>query len=35
MQKTGFGRKRVENVVFRLKKQGKIRNVGRGVFVKA
>jgi predicted Rossmann fold nucleotide-binding protein DprA/Smf involved in DNA uptake len=35
MEKTGFTRKQVYNIVFSLKKQGIIKNVGRGVYVKS
>jgi hypothetical protein len=35
IQKTGFGRKKVENIVFRLRKQGKIGNAAKGLYVKA
>jgi hypothetical protein len=35
MQKTGFGRKKVESIVFGLRKKGKVKNAGRGVYVKA
>ena len=34
MKKTGFDRKKVANIVFRLKKQGKIKSAGKGVYVK-
>ena len=32
IEKTGLAQKQVANVVFKLKKQGKIKTVGRGVF---
>ncbi|MBT8352416.1 MAG: hypothetical protein KJO26_14450 [Deltaproteobacteria bacterium] len=34
-EKTGFDKKKVANIVFRLRKQGKIKSVGRGVYTKA
>ena len=33
-EKTGFAPKKVHNIVFKLKKQGKIRSVGRGLYLK-
>lgn len=33
--KTGFNTKKVQNIVFKLRKQGKIKNVSKGVYVKA
>lgn len=35
IEKTGLAQKQVANVVFKLKKQGKIKAVGRGVFTSA
>jgi putative endonuclease len=35
MEKTGYNQKKVANIVFKLKKQGKIKNEGKGVYVKA
>ena len=35
MKKTGFDKKKVANIVFRLRKKGKIKNVKEGVYVKA
>lgn len=32
--KTGFDEKKVYNIVFKLKQQGKIKTIGRGVYVK-
>ena len=32
LEKTGFGQRQVSNAIFKLKKQGKVRNVGRGVY---
>ena len=34
MEKTGYARKKVSNIVFKLKKQGKIKSAGRGVYMK-
>jgi predicted Rossmann fold nucleotide-binding protein DprA/Smf involved in DNA uptake len=34
VEKTGFDKKKVANIVFRLRKQGKIKSVGRGVYTK-
>ena len=34
MEKTGYDKKRVANLVYKLKKQGKIKSVGRGVYLK-
>ncbi len=34
MEKTGYDRKKVANIVFKLKKQGMIKSVGRGVYAK-
>lgn len=35
MEKTGYNQKKIANIVFKLKKQGKIATVGMGVYVKA
>lgn len=35
VKKTGFNQKKIANIVFKLKKQGVIKSVGRGVYVKA
>jgi predicted Rossmann fold nucleotide-binding protein DprA/Smf involved in DNA uptake len=35
MEKTGFEKKKVANAVFRLKKEGKIKSAGRGIYIKA
>lgn len=35
LEKTGFGQRQVSNAVFKLKKQGKVKNVGRGVYAVA
>jgi len=35
MEKTGLTRKQVSNIVFKLKKQGRIRNVEKGIYVKS
>ena len=35
VEKTGYDRKKIANIIFRLKKDGKIKNVKRGVFIKA
>ncbi len=32
---TGFNRKKIQNIVFKLKKQGKIKTEKRGIYVKA
>jgi len=32
LEKTGFGQRQVSNAVFKLKKQRKVKNVGRGVY---
>jgi len=34
VKKTGFGRKKVSNILFRLSKQGKIKSASRGVYTK-
>ena len=33
MEKTGFKRKKVANIFFNLKRQGKIKSVGKGVYI--
>ncbi len=33
-EKTGFAPKKVHNIVYKLKKQGEIRSVGRGLYLK-
>ena len=33
--KTGFDKKKIANIVFKLRKSGKIKSVGRGVYMKA
>ena len=35
MDKTGYDRQKIANIVYRLAKQGKIKSVQRGVYVKA
>jgi hypothetical protein len=35
MEKTGYDRKKVANIIFKLKKQGEIKNAGKGLYVKA
>jgi hypothetical protein len=35
MEKTGYNQKKISNLVFKLKKQGKIKIVAKGVYVKA
>jgi hypothetical protein len=35
MQKTGYDRKQLSNVIYRLSKQGKIKSIQKGVYVKA
>ena len=35
MEKTGYNQKKIANLVFKLRKQGKIKSVGRGVYVKS
>ncbi|MGA9236396.1 MAG: hypothetical protein WBV91_16355, partial [Desulfobacterales bacterium] len=32
LEKAGFSQQQVSNAVFKLKKQGKVKNVGRGVY---
>ena len=34
-EKTGFDNKKIANIVFKLRKQGKIKSVDRGVYTKA
>jgi hypothetical protein len=34
MKKTGFDRKKIANIVFKLRKQGKIKSVDKGVYTK-
>jgi len=34
MKKTGYDRKKVANIIFKLKKQGEIKNAGKGLYVK-
>lgn len=34
MKKTGFNEKKIHNLVYKLKKQGKIKSAGKGVYVK-
>jgi len=34
-EKTGFDKKKITNIVFKLRKQGKIKSVSRGVYTKA
>jgi len=35
MEKTGYNQKKIANLVFKLRKQGKITSVGKGVYLKA
>ena len=35
MEKTGYNQKKIANLVFKLRKQGKIKSVGKGAYVKA
>jgi len=35
MKKTGVDQKKIHNIVYKLKKQGKIKSVGKGVYLKA
>ena len=35
MKKTGFSEKQIHNIVYKLKKQGKVKSEGKGVYVKA
>ena len=34
-EKTGFDNKKIANIVFKLRKQGKIKSIGRGIYTKA
>ncbi len=34
IKKTGFDQKKIHNVVYKLKKQGKVKSVGKGVYLK-
>jgi septal ring factor EnvC (AmiA/AmiB activator) len=34
-KKTGFNKKKVQNIIFKLKKQGKIKTKAKGIYVKA
>lgn len=35
MKKTGFSEKQIHNNVYKLKKQGKVKSIGKGVYLKA
>jgi outer membrane biosynthesis protein TonB len=35
MEKTGYNQKKIANLVFKLRKQGKIKSVAKGVYLKA
>ena len=35
MEKTGYNQKKISNLVFKLRKQGKIKSLDKGVYVKA
>ena len=35
MEKTGYNQKKIANLVYKLKKQGKIKSVDKGVYLKA
>lgn len=35
IENTGYNQKKVSNIIYRLKKQGKIKNVGKGIYVKS
>jgi len=35
VEKTGYGKKKIADLVYKLKKQGKIKSVGKGVYLKA
>jgi len=35
MEKTGYNKKKISNLIFKLRKQGKIKSVGKGVYLKA
>ena len=34
MQKTGYGQKKIANIIYRLRKQQKIKSVDKGVYIK-
>ena len=34
MKKTGFNQRKIHNVIYKLKKQGKVKSVGKGVYLK-
>jgi hypothetical protein len=34
VEKTGYGQKKVANIIYRLRKQGKIKSVSKGVYAK-
>jgi hypothetical protein len=34
IEKTGYGQKKVANIIYRLRKQGKIKSVSKGVYAK-
>ena len=34
MQKTGFNQKKIANIIYRLRKQQKIKSIGKGVYTK-
>ncbi len=34
MKKTGFNQKKIHNVVYKLKKQGKVKSIGKSVYLK-
>ena len=34
MKKTGFSQKKIHNVIYKLKKQGKVKSVGKGIYLK-
>jgi len=35
MEKTGYDQKKISNLLYKLKKQGKIKSVNKGVYLKA
>ena len=35
VKKTGFDNKKIANIVFKLRKQGRVKSVDRGVYTKA
>ena len=35
IKKTGFDQRKIHNVIYKLKKQGKVKSVGKGVYLKA